>query len=151
MDTFIDKIASKFTAQEIIKANSEAEEKELKRLKEQLEEYDVRLQEIRKLNLKNLEIADKLDKMLQEEQGADADTIEAVHKECVKVYRNVQAVIEQGLNEQTTKLMEQNEVVINQNEGIRKKVRGIKPLVILTFLLSAGNLAIAILKILEII
>lgn len=151
MDTFIDKIASKFTAQEIIKANSEAEEKELKRLKEQLEEYDVRLQEIRKLNLKNLEIADKLDKMLQEEKGADADTLEAVHKECVKVYRNVQAVVEQGLNEQTTKLMEQNEVVINQNEGIRKKVRGIKPLVIMTFLLSAGNLAIAILKILEII
>lgn len=151
MDTFIDKIASKFTAQEIIKANSEAEEKELKRLKEQLEEYDVRLQEIRKLNLKNLEIADKLDKMLQEEKGADTDTLEAVHKECVKVYRNVQAVVEQGLNEQTTKLMEQNEVVINQNEGIRKKVRGIKPLVIMTFLLSAGNLAIAILKILEII
>ncbi len=151
MDTFIDKIASKFSAQEIIKANSEAEEKELQRLKSQLAEYDERLQEIRKLNLKNLEIADKLQEMLEAEKGADTDTIEAVHKECVKVYRNVQAVVEQGLQEQTAKIMEQTELIGKQNETIRKKVRGIKPIMILTLLLSAGNLAVVILKILEII
>ena len=59
--------------------------------------------------------------------------------------------MEQGLQEQTAKIMEQTELIGKQNETIRKKVRGIKPIMILTLLLSAGNLAVVILKILEII
>ena len=96
MDTFMDKIAQKFNAQEMIKANAEAEEKELKRLKAQLSEYDARIQEISKLNLKNLEIADQLKAMMDGNAEKDAQTVENVHKECVKVYRNVQAVVDQG-------------------------------------------------------
>lgn len=39
MDTFMDKLAQKFTAQELIKANSLAETEEMNRLKVQVEEY----------------------------------------------------------------------------------------------------------------
>ena len=39
MDTFMDKLAQKFTAQEIIKANAAAETEEMNRLKVQVEEY----------------------------------------------------------------------------------------------------------------
>lgn len=39
MDTFMDKLAQKFTAQEMIKANSLAETEEMNRLKVQVEEY----------------------------------------------------------------------------------------------------------------
>ncbi len=80
MDSFMDKIAQKFSAQDMIRANSAAEEKEMKRLRMQVEEYDARLQEIRKLNLKNLELADNLQAMidagnarLQESAGAGAN------------------------------------------------------------------------------
>lgn len=69
MDSFTDKIAQKFTAQDIIKANAAAEEKELERLRMQVAEYDLRLQEIRKLNLKNLELADHLQEMIDAENA----------------------------------------------------------------------------------
>lgn len=69
MDSFTDKIAQKFTAQDIIKANAAAEEKELERLRMQVAEYDLRLQEIRKLNLKNLELADNLQAMIDAENA----------------------------------------------------------------------------------
>ena len=133
MDSFMDKIAQKFTAQDMIKANSAAEEKEMKRLKMQIAEYDERLQEMRKLNLKNLELADQLQalmaqgqekveaiqsvskdtddtewKNLEQQMQALSAALEAqnvrmtelsdqimdhVHKEDVKVYRNVQAAV----------------------------------------------------------
>lgn len=52
MDSFFDKITQKFSAQDMIKANSEAEEKELKRIRDQIAEYDKRLEELKKLNSK---------------------------------------------------------------------------------------------------
>ena len=47
MDTFMDKLAQKFTAQEIIKANSAAEAAELQRTREQVEKYNDCLQEMK--------------------------------------------------------------------------------------------------------
>ena len=55
----MDKLAQRFNAQEIIKANSQAEAQEIGRLREHLRAYDDCLQEMRKLNLKNVETAEK--------------------------------------------------------------------------------------------
>ena len=158
MDTFMDKIAQKFNAQEMIKANAEAEEKELKRLKAQLSEYDARIQEISKLNLKNLEIADQLKAMMDGNAGKDAQTVENVHKECVKVYRNVQAVVDQGfqnqadlVSTQAERLAAQNEQLIVENTKIRKKIGTLKVFAIITMLLTIGNIAFAVLQYLEIL
>lgn len=59
MDNFMDKVAQKLGAQEMIRANAAAEaaelenmEKQLTVFKEQMEKYDDCLQEMRKLNLK---------------------------------------------------------------------------------------------------
>lgn len=64
MDNFIDKLAQKFNAQELIKANSQAEAAELKRLEQQIAEYEKILQDMRKLNYKNAEISDKIEEII---------------------------------------------------------------------------------------
>ena len=64
MDNFMDKVAQKLTSQDMIRANGAADAAEIEKLesqmalfKEQMEKYDDCLQEMRKLNLKNIESA----------------------------------------------------------------------------------------------
>ena len=66
MDNFIDKLAQKFTAGEVIKANQAAEEGELRRLREQVAEYERCLQEMRKLQMRNTEAAESLKELLEQ-------------------------------------------------------------------------------------
>ena len=47
MDTFMDKLAQKLNAQEMIKANSAADAAELSRIREQNAEYDALIQKIK--------------------------------------------------------------------------------------------------------
>ncbi len=77
MDNFMDKLAQKFSAQEMIKANSQAEAVEMKRLQLQVSEYEKILQEMRKLNYRNTELADKLDRMI----GDNADKIQGMKED----------------------------------------------------------------------
>ncbi len=65
----MDKLAQKFSAQEMIKANSQAEAEEMKRLQLQVSEYEKILQEMRKLNYKNTELSEKLDRMIGDNAG----------------------------------------------------------------------------------
>ena len=65
MDNFMDKLAQKWNAAEMIKANSAAEAMELKRLRDQLAEYESILQEMRKLNLKNSELTDSSKQLIE--------------------------------------------------------------------------------------
>ena len=46
MDTILDKLSQKLTATEIIKANSEADAKELERIQEQVQQYNDCLEEM---------------------------------------------------------------------------------------------------------
>ena len=71
MDNFIDKLAQKFSAQDMIRANLAAEAKETKKLREKMESYEILLQEMRQINLKNMESAERVNLLLQE--GATAD------------------------------------------------------------------------------
>lgn len=64
MDSFMDKLAQKFTAGEVIRANQTAEENELYRLRTQVEEYEKCLQEMRKLQLGQNENGEKLSKLV---------------------------------------------------------------------------------------
>lgn len=73
----MDKLAQKFSAQEMIKANSQAEAEEMKRLQLQVSEYEKILQEMRKLNYRNTELADKLDRMI----GDNADKIQGMKED----------------------------------------------------------------------
>lgn len=185
MDNFMDKLAQRFNSQEIIKANSQAEARELERLREQTESYDTCVQEMRKLNLKNVEISEQMKQVVeaafekldavqtagmdtkelagmlnalrealktdmeqiagvQEELKADVQQLsgrfesmeEFVHKENVKVYRNVQAVLLEELKNQTKELTEAME------EG--KKSKGLTIMVAVNLVLGLANLALLI-------
>lgn len=80
MDNFMDKLAQKVSAQEIIKANSQAEAAEMKRLQMQVAEYEKILQEMRKLNYKNAELSDKMEAMIGDNAGKIEGMKEDEHK-----------------------------------------------------------------------
>nr|MBQ8252188.1 hypothetical protein [Lachnospiraceae bacterium] len=63
MDNFMDKLAKRFNAGELIQANGEAEARENQRLREQMSEYDKVIQEIRRLNLKTIEVSEQVSQM----------------------------------------------------------------------------------------
>ena len=66
MDTFIDKLAQKTVANDMISANSAAEARENQRLKDQLASYEEILQEMKQVNLKNIESASKVSDMISQ-------------------------------------------------------------------------------------
>ena len=55
MDTFIDKLAQKKNAQEMIRANSAAEAAKMEQMQKQMREYDELMQEIRRVNIRTAE------------------------------------------------------------------------------------------------
>lgn len=132
MDTFIDKLAQKKNAQEMIKANMTAEAAKMEQLQNQMQANDGLMQEIRKVNLKTVENVAEIRKALEtciekldalqadssqteQEQEALAEiknlleekfrqSEDFMHKENVKVYRNVQAALVEELKKQTEEL-----------------------------------------------
>lgn len=196
MDNFMDKLAQKFNAQEVIKANSQAEAAEMKKLQLQVAEYEKILQEMRKLNYKNSEISDKIDGLfgenankiqdLQEEETkllavlrnltdeqtrireeelarkeaerADENKFaqeqkqqmtsleerfkqseDFVHKENVKVYRNVQAVVVEELKRQT-------ESLALENQQLHARLNTVTILSIFAVIFSAAGIVLQILS-----
>lgn len=130
MDNFIDKLAQKFSAQDMIRANLAAEAKETKKLREKMESYESLLQEMRQINLKNMESAERINQMLAEGAGTDKEYLkemfekanENLHTENVKVYRNVQAAVKDELGEQTRVLLEeQSKQIKEQQEHIENQ------------------------------
>ena len=165
MDTILDKLSQKLTAQEIIKANSEADAKALERVQGQVQQYNDCLEEMKKVNgqtkmalseiektlqaglenFKNAEIpTDSITSLVEEslaqikalqkdsvdvqsaleekfaKQGealqavveesvskVNTEVTDYVHKECVKVYRNIQAVQIEENGKQTEELTSQ--------------------------------------------
>lgn len=75
---------------------------------------------------------------------------ENVHKECVKVYRNVQAVVVEENNKQTESLKEaMKETVTAAVKGFKGKLVAILIFSILSFLLAAGSVALQIMEMLN--
>ena len=196
MDNFMDKLAQKFNAQEIIKANSQAEAAEMKKLQLQVAEYEKILQEMRKLNYKNSELSEKIDglvgenankiqglqeeetkllsvlrnltdeqkriredelarkeaeraentKIVEEQKQQLADLEECfkqsndfVHKENVKVYRNVQAVIVDELKNQT-------EALQSENQKLNKKLNVVMAFSVMAVIFSMAGIVLQILS-----
>jgi uncharacterized protein YhaN len=107
MDNFMDKLAQKFNAQEMIKANSEAEANEMKKMKLQISEYEKILQEMRKLNYKNTEISEKLDLMV----GETADKIQSIKEDEQKLLGLLRDITdEQTRNMESDQELRQEEI-----------------------------------------
>lgn len=208
MDNFMDKIAQKLSSQEIIKANAQAEAVQMKQLQQQFAVYDECIKEMRTLNNKNTELADRIKVLIEEyhakmqeaqesteqeetavqeaiavqeviavqemiaqqEQarqqlieeirqameevrqtieensgkvdGLSEKTEEFVHKENVKVYRNVQAVV-------TEEIKNQSDELLKHSAKIDKRLAGVKPMVLIALVLSAANAVMLVLQILR--
>lgn len=65
MDNFMDKLAKRFNAGEIIKANAQAEARDMKRMQERTAEYERMMQEMRRLNLKNVEVTEQVQQLIR--------------------------------------------------------------------------------------
>lgn len=65
MDNFMDKLAKRFNAGEIIKANAQAEAREMRIMQERSAEYERMMQEMRRLNLKNVELTEQVQQLIQ--------------------------------------------------------------------------------------
>lgn len=98
---------------------------------------------------KNLETAaavEKIEQAILEHLQAMKDLMKQsddfTHKENVKVYRNVQAVVVDEVKKQTEAMAEKNEELVRQNEMLQKQNRGIKPLVIVTLVAALANIAL---------
>ncbi len=128
MDTFIDKLAQKKNAQEMIRANSAAEAAKMDQMQKQMKAYDELMQEIRRVNIKTAENVDNVRDVLSqcmekltalETESVQTEEVETqlagikslleerltqseefVHRENVKVYRNVQAAFTEELAKQ---------------------------------------------------
>ena len=117
MDNFMDKISNKLNSQEIIRANAAADaaalesmEKQLALFKDQMEKYDDCLQEMRKLNLKNIESAQGVQELADEASqklGKTVGEVEAASVSRIKETSDVSiAGINQTLNESLAKIAE---------------------------------------------
>lgn len=197
MDNFMDKLAQRFSAQDIIAANTKAEEAEFKHMQDQIREYDECLKEMRELNLKTIEENDKLQKLTEEAvekiQNADqikkvaeaalakiaeikgedsapqmealqriCDTLEeskeetkkafdqleeSTHKECVKVFRNVQVITADEVKKQADLLSLK---IDNSTETVKTSRTPIIVLLVIAIVLGAANLAASIMNLLGI-
>lgn len=109
MDTFMDKLASKLNAQEMIRANSAAEAAESERLKQEVEVYRQCLQEMREIGLQNASTADEvaelvktsMDKIaaIQAESGKSDDVLMAMKSNSESMLNEMKNNSESMLNE----------------------------------------------------
>ena len=106
MDNFMDKIAQKLNAQELIRANAAADaaeleslEKQLAIFKEQMEKYDDCLQEMRKLNLKNIESAQGVQNLADKANEKLDQTVGEVEAESVSRIKQTSEVSIAGINQ----------------------------------------------------
>jgi len=179
MDTFMDKLAQKLTAQEMIKANTAADAEEMKRIKNQLKEYENILERMKQLvadasdKLEHAKVdGDEINRLVSEgivkisEMQADTEGLEQlqdtldeleqtfstkldsanenIHKECVKVYRNVQASV-----------VEENEKQADSLRGsihrVKGKVKAVLGVSIAALVISVANMVFQILVYLNIL
>lgn len=199
MDTFMDKLAQKLNAQEMIKANSAADAEEMDQLKGQLREYDECLAQMQQVNKELKAINHEMEKLMSEtiapevkklsEEGVaslqklqqeNADklaelgqqyiakleelqqstealdelqkhideklntTEDNVHKECVKVYRNVQAVVVEENEKQTENIAEK------VKESLGGKLNGVLGVSIAALVAAIADIVLHALNILHI-
>lgn len=106
MDNFMDKIAQKLNSQELIRANAAADaaeleslEKQLTIFKEQMDKYDDCIQEMRRLNLKNIESAQGVQNLADTANEKLGQTVGEMEAESVSRIKQTSEVSIAGINQ----------------------------------------------------
>ena len=97
-------------------------------------------------NLETVAQMEKVEKAIQEHME-NVELLfkrsdEFTHKENVKVYRNVQAVVVDEVKKQTDAMAAQNEALSAQNAALQKQNKSLRPLVIVTLIAAVANIAL---------
>ena len=158
MDSIMDKITGKFSAQDLIRANTQAETAEAQRIKQEAEQYKRQLEEIRnndKDYRQQLDEYMKHSKDYSEDFDALSDKLmqndQKIHDIGVQTYRNVQAVVEKNADRNMEELKEIERRLETVSVSTAEASRGLKPLVIIALIISAVDLIINLLRIFGII
>ncbi len=152
MHNFMDKLAEKLNADEMIRANRSADIDQRIQKKQQ-EELAVLQVEFDKLQREFEAVQNNIVKLQKIVEAQSAGTNDHVHKENVKVYRNVQAVVVEEAAKQAESIRILTENVeamkaeaaaasVKKTPGILKGILGVS---IVTMLLTVGFVAFQVL------
>lgn len=120
----MDKLAQKFNAQELIKANSQAEAEEMKRLQLQVAEYERILQEIRKLNYKNTELSEQLVSLI----GDNADKIQAMKEDEQRLISTLRDITEEQTRNREADLEKRQEEQLEKDKNAESELAALTKL-----------------------
>ncbi len=179
VDNFMNKIAEKIGAQDIIRANSQAEAKEAERIRLEAEHYKALMEELRanadnfKQNAEDFKLTAEEYKQHLNEMISDAkaykesleelradykehqELLEAnetrIHDVGVQVYRNVQAVVEKNQEKNKDEFKEVARRLESIQIGVETKNTAVLPVLIITLLVAGADLVINLLRLFGII
>ena len=132
MDNFMDKLAKRFNAGEIIKANSQAEARDMKRMQERTAEYERMMQEMRRLNLKNVELTEQVQQLIQcgieqfEDYGSKEELLGAKIDEAGIGLKAETAVVQEILRENEDSVKETVESVKTDVASVKEEIEPVK-------------------------
>ncbi|MEE3494260.1 MAG: hypothetical protein VZR06_03810 [Butyrivibrio sp.] len=161
MENFMDKLEKKFSAQDIIKANSQAEMAEAQRIKKEAEHYRKEIVELRKhaedysQQLEQLEelmeasrdYSEEFDRVLSKIDESDSKT----HDVGVQIYRNVQAIVDKNREKIEEEIAEINKKMETVLDIVEYKNNAVGPLLIIIGLIALADLTFNVLTIFGII
>ncbi|SDA69321.1 hypothetical protein SAMN02910275_02171 [Butyrivibrio sp. INlla18] len=136
VDNIMDKLAQKLSAQEMIKANSQAEVESA--ISDATEIFTKKMDEATDSFTKKVE--DALSKKMEE---SDSKT----HDVGVQTYRNVQALINKQQEKTAEEFKELDTKLETLQYAVESKNSGLLPLIIITLLVAGADLVINILRI----
>ena len=161
MENFMDKLEKKFSAQDIIKANSQAEMAEAQRIKKEAEHYRKEIVELRKhaedysQQLEQLEelmeasrdYSEEFDRILSKIDESDSKT----HDVGAQIYRNVQAIVDKNREKIEEEIAEINKKMETVLDIVEYKNNAVGPLLIIIGLIALADLTFNVLTIFGII
>ena len=161
MENFMDKLAEKFSPQDIIKANSQAEVAEAQRIKKEAEHYRKEIEELRRhaasysKQLEQLEelmetsrdYSEEFDKIINKMDESDTK----IHDVGVQIYRNVQAIVDKNREKVEEEINEVNKKMETVLDIVEYKNNAVGPLLIIILLIVLADLIFNVLRIVGVI
>ena len=167
MDSFFEKITGRFGSGDVIKANSEAEAKELEKTREKVAELEKAVSDMRRLSLKAVETneattqlvaaaIEKLEEVRAAGGSMGSEDLSKITAELEALKNTVEASFKASGEEAhlenvrvyrnvqasvIEELKQQSEAIAIQHLHIEKKIRGIKPCAIIALVFSGISMA----------
>ena len=155
MDGFMDKLAEKISASDIIRANAQAEAAETERLRQEAEQFRTQLEQLKESEKEHKAIIEDTRDSLTKRMD---DNETRIHDVGVQVYRNVQAVVEKTqavVEKNQDKNAESFKELNSKLEAVQfaaeNKNKAVTPLVVITLLVALADLVFNILRFLGIV